>query len=309
MKKNLVYVVLGPTATGKTKVAVEIAKKIGGEVISADSMQIYQGMDIGTAKPSVEEMQGILHHMIDVAMPDEPYTVALFQKQAGQVVQDVLARGKVPIIAGGTGLYVNALTYELDFTKTATNHAYRKQLEAYSSDTLHSMLAERDEESAQRIHPNDRKRLIRRLEILEHGKKQGYDFQKPSDKYTFFMAGLTGDRQKLYHRINMRVDDMFAHRLEDEAKAIYDAYGTEITAMQAIGYKEFIEYFTGSIAINEVCEHIKRNTRRFAKRQLTWFRRDDRIHWYDIFAYDSAESLADRIVSDSKKENNVLCSL
>lgn len=301
MSKKQVYIVLGPTATGKSNVAVEITKLVDGEVISADSMQIYQGMDIGTAKPTSEEMQGIPHHLIDIVRPDEPYTAALFQKQAQQAIDDILACGKVPVVAGGTGLYINALTYELDFTETATDNSFRNTLDAQSTADLHTLLNARDAQSAGRIHPNDRKRIIRRLEILESGKTAEYDFQRPSNQYEFYMAGLTGDREKLYERINERVDKMFADGLEDEVRGMFNLYGMEITAMQAIGYKEFAEYFAGDATIADVKEQIKRNTRRFAKRQLTWFNRDSRIHWYDIFSYASAERLGEQIVSDCDK--------
>ncbi len=295
--KNRVIVVVGPTASGKTALAVSLAHQTNGEVISADSMQIYRGMDIGTAKPDQSEMDGVLHHMIDIADPDEDYSVALFQRQAGACISDILERGKQPIIAGGTGLYVNALTYELDFTQTTHNPALRAKLEEMPPTELYRLLCSLDSSAQARIHPNNKKRVIRAIEILQSGTPQrDYDFDRKNDRYDYRMIGLTCEREALYQRIHFRVDDMIKRGLREEAEKLFRTYGFSPASMQAIGYKEWKPYFEGNAPLEEITAAIKQNTRRFAKRQLTWFRRDDRIRWYDISQYSTPECLAETIL-------------
>lgn len=293
--KKTVFIILGPTASGKTSVAIELAKLLDGEIISADSMQIYKGMDIGTAKPSKEKMQGITHHMVDVVEPDEPFSVAMFQQKAFCEIEQILKRGHVPIIAGGTGLYINALTYLLDFTKTEQDGTYRKMLEEKSNEELFELLKQKEEAATKRIHINDRKRLIRRLEILKDGQPGQYNFMQQNDAYEFRMVGLLAPREELYRRINQRVDEMFSAGLLEEATKVYQEYGKNVISMQAIGYKEFIPYFQQEHSLEKVREQIKQDTRRFAKRQMTWFRRDERIHWYDIMDYACPKELAEQI--------------
>ncbi len=287
MKKD-VYIILGPTASGKTAVGIELAKQTNGEIISADSMQIYCGMDIGTAKPSMQERQGIAHHLIDIVQPDEMYSVAMFQKAATAYIEDILSRGKTPVVVGGTGLYLNALTYELDFTETSHNSVLREELMQKDTAELHQMLFELDKDAAGRIHPNDKKRIIRRLEILKgEGNSASYEFRKPNEAYRFIMAGLTTDRAVLYERINNRVDQMIGQGLVSEVTTLARQYTSASTSMQAIGYKELISYLQGEITLERAIYEIKRNSRRYAKRQWVWFKRDERIVWYDTADYDN----------------------
>ncbi|BDF58335.1 tRNA dimethylallyltransferase [Christensenellaceae bacterium] len=297
MKKK-VYIILGPTASGKTAVAIELAKKLNGEIVSADSMQIYKGMDIGTAKPSIKERQGIPHHLFDIAEPDEAYSVAMFQQAAKACIEDIIIRGKVPIVAGGTGLYLNALTYDLDFTETSQDSAFREELMQKDALILHDMLSKQDAQAAMRIHPHDKKRIVRRLEILKNeGGAKDYVFRRPNEAYQFIMAGLTTDRAVLYERINRRVDGMVEQGLVEEVKALAQTYTNASTSMQAIGYKELLCYLQGNDTLDDAVEKIKRNSRRYAKRQWIWFKRDDRIVWYDTAAYENnAAAIAQAII-------------
>lgn len=295
--KNKAYIILGPTASGKTAAAVELAKQTDGEVISADSMQIYREMDIGTAKPSVEERQGITHRMLDFVSPRTAYSVAMFQQGAKGWIKDILRRGKTPVIAGGTGLYLNSVTYKLDFTETSHDTALRKALEGREAGDLHRELAEKDPQAAQRIHPNDKKRIIRRLEILSNDDGKGeYCFRIPNDEYSFVIAGLTTARETLYQRINARVDHMMERGLLEEARQLFAKYGSAPTSMQAIGYKELISYLQGEATLDASVELLKKNSRRYAKRQLTWFRRDERVQWYDTADYGTPAGIAEEIL-------------
>lgn len=296
--KEKVYIILGPTASGKTAVAIELAKKLNGEIISADSMQIYKGMDIGTAKPSIEERQGIPHHLFDIAEPDETYSVAMFQQAAKACIEDIIIRGKVPIVAGGTGLYLNALTYDLDFTETSQDSAFREELMQKDALMLYDMLSKQDAQAAMRIHPHDKKRIVRRLEILKNeGSAKDYVFRRPNEAYQFIMAGLTTDRAVLYERINRRVDGMVEQGLVEEVKALAQTYTNASTSMQAIGYKELLCYLQGNDTLESAVEKIKRNSRRYAKRQWIWFKRDDRIVWYDTAEYENnAAAIAQAII-------------
>ncbi len=278
--KQKVIVIAGPTASGKTDAAVQAAKEINGEIISADSMQIYKEMNIGTAKPTPEEMQGVPHHMLDVVSIATPYSVALYQRQAVACIEDIARRGKTPIVAGGTGLYVNSLLYELDFTQQSGNPDFRAALEAHTGAELHAMLAQKDPQAAGRIHPNDRKRLIRRLEILRNGGEDEYDFRRPNPVYRFVVAGLTMERAELYRRIERRVDRMVDRGLFEEVAAIYAEYPSNLIALQAIGYKEVVEFLENRCGREEAVDNIKKNTRRFAKRQYTWFNRIEGIRWF-----------------------------
>lgn len=283
-EKGSVICIVGPTASGKTKLSIELAKKIHGEIISADSMQIYRYMDVGTAKPTCEEMQEIKHHMIDLIDPDQNFSVAQYQNQARVIIDDCLQRAVYPIVVGGSGLYINALTYDLDFFEVSgskNREALEKEYDQYGALYMHEKLKRLDLKAAKRIHPNDKKRIIRRLEILESGKGEThYQFEKPNCMYQYILVGITKNREKLYEDINHRVDEMRHQGLEEEVRKIYDQYGIESTAFQAIGYKEFIPYFEGRASVEEVYNAIKQNTRRFAKRQFTWFKRDPRIQWF-----------------------------
>lgn len=279
---NKVCVVLGPTATGKTEYGVKLAQKLGGEIVSADSMLVYRGMDIGTAKPSAQEMMGIPHHMIDIVAPDEEFNVAVYQKDAKRIISDILARGCVPILVGGTGLYINSITHNLDFSVANSNNALRDELNLIDTATLHQMLAREDPAAAKRIHPNNKKRVVRALIIAREGGSSEYNFNNVNKDYNFEFYGLCCERTALYERINKRVDKMMEKSLVSEVEQLFVKYGGTSTAMQGIGYKEIINYIVGRSTLNEAVEEIKKNTRHLAKRQITWFKRDERINWFDI---------------------------
>lgn len=297
-------VLAGPTAVGKTQLSIEIAKEIGAEIVSADSIQIYKHLDIGSAKPTSEEQQGITHHLIDFVELNEEYSVARFQEDARACIAGILERGRVPLVVGGTGLYVHALTYDVDFTRIRGNEAYRRELLALAEEKgsafLHAMLKSRNVERARAIHENDAKRIIRALEIMETGTdsvNQPYDFRKPLPGADILMLGITRDRAELYHRIDTRVDMMIKAGLVDEVKEILEAgYTPGLTSLQGLGYKEIIEHLQGACTLAEAAENIKRGTRRFAKRQITWFKRDARIRWWDISAYGSQDDVLSNIL-------------
>ena len=294
MAKPRFIVVTGPTASGKTNISVHIARALGSQIISADSMQIYKGMDIGTAKATAEEMQGVEHHFLDIVYPDQEYSVAEFQKEAFLMIDQMNQINTVPIVAGGTGLYINALVYRLNFFEFSKNESVRQKYSQLADDKsiqyLYNMLKEKDPEYAKMISENDRKRIIRRLEIIDITGVQQYDFRQNNDDYDICMIGLNMPRDVLYERINRRVDGMITDGLADEAYELYQKYG-ETTALKAIGYKEFIPYFNGVYDLDEAIRLIKRNTRRFAKRQLTWFKRDKRIEWFDVSSYSCIEDI------------------
>lgn len=314
MQKPTVYFIVGATATGKTAAAVSIAKKLGGEVISADAIQIYRRLDKGSAKPTEEEKQGIPHHFIDIVdYTCDDYNAARFSRDAAECIAGIIERGHVPIVAGGTGLYVNSLVYPLSFTAVKPNEMLRSALmadEQAAPGTLYKRLQMLDEEAAARLHPNDSKRLVRALEVcLSAGTSltaQGGDFLNKRNNeipYNPVMAGIYMDRALLYERINKRVDIMLENGLEEEAQTLYRECGSrELHSMQAIGYKQLIAYFEGECSYDEAVEAIKRETRRFAKRQIAWFKRDERIKWFDALGYDSGESLSDAIYNYFIKE-------
>lgn len=226
---------------------------------------------------------------------DEDFSVSIYQRMALKCCEDIISRGKTPIFVGGTGLYINSILYDLDFTGTKPDTKYRESLEKYDANTLHEMLKEQDADGAQRIHPNDKKRIIRRLEIIKNGNKNSYDFRKKSEKFNAAFIGITMDRDKLYEKINLRVDIMMEKGLEKEAKTLYDIYGSKLFSMQAIGYKELEEYFNNSITLEEAVENIKQNSRRYAKRQLTWLRREEDIHWFNKSEYNDNNMLFEDI--------------
>lgn len=294
-------VILGPTASGKTDLSIQVAKALDGEVVSADSMQIYREMHIGTARPLPQEQGGIAHHLLGFVDPDAAYSVACYQRDALQAIDEILSRGKQPILAGGTGLYLNSILYDLDFTQTGPNQALRNELEEQYQENpalLHAKLAQLDPAAAQRIHPNDKKRLIRRLEILEDADgKRPYEFRKPQSRYQIQQIGITKPRETLYRDIERRVDAMFAQGLETEVREIFRKYGADIAAFSAIGYKEFLPYFAGKATLEEAAQLIKQNTRRFAKRQLTWFRREQQVRWFSTEDFAGKEALASAVIS------------
>lgn len=290
MNKPKILCVVGPTASGKTDYAVELALKCGGEVVSCDSMQIYKHMDIGTAKPSADEMKGVKHHMIDIIEPNESFSVARFSEMARECIDDILLRGKMPVLCGGTGLYFDSTINNINFIQMDTDEEYRKYLESaakeFGNEYVYKILKRVDEESAESIHPNNLKRVIRALEIYKTtGKKKSeLDKEQLSEPlYEPEITGLMRDREVLYDRINKRVDIMMEKGLVEEvSELIKMGIDTEATSMQAIGYKEIIEYLDGKTSLSDAVDKIKRESRRYAKRQLTWFKRNEKIHWINI---------------------------
>jgi len=285
-----VIAIVGPTAVGKTAVADALAQRLGGEVVTADSMQVYRGMDIGTAKPSLAE-RSVTHHCLDLVDPGEPFSAALFQAHARSVIDTLLADGRTPVVCGGTGLYVRAALDEMEFPAgEQEDNAVRARYERYAlehgSDALHALLAEKDPESAELIHPNNTRRVVRALEMLEEGTsyaEQSAGFSARRSAYPTRYVGLTMEREALYERIDARVDAMVAAGLLGEVERLLEAgFRDALTAMQAIGYKELVPVIEGSAELDEAVESIKRSSRRYAKRQLTWFRADPRIVWVDV---------------------------
>lgn len=297
-------VIVGPTAVGKTAVSIDLAKKIDGEIISGDSMQVYRHMNVGTAKPSEQEKEGIPHYMLDIIEPDEEFSVALFQKKVTAYIAEILERGRIPVFVGGTGLYVRSVIDHYDFSPAGNDYDYRQQLlkeaEAFGNEYLHEKLREVDPIAAGRLHSNDIRRIIRALEVYRQTGRPITSFQyRDNDlppKYRLGYFGLTMDRGDLYRRIEQRVDRMIAGGLVEEVKRLLErGYNPGLTSMQGLGYKEISGYLQGQYSLDEATELLKRNTRRFAKRQLTWFRRDTRIKWITVeYQYNSSE-IADEI--------------
>jgi tRNA dimethylallyltransferase len=289
IKREKVVVIIGPTAVGKTKLSVELAKALNGEIISGDSMQIYRGMDIGTAKVTSEEMEGIPHYMIDIKDPEEPFSVAEFQELVRKRIRDISERGKLPIIVGGTGLYIQAVLYDYQFSDVSGDPIYREKLERLAKEegpeAVFAKLKRIDPESAERIHPNNVRRVIRALEIFHTTGKtmtEALDEQENKLLYDVALIGLTMERAKLYERINKRVDLMMEQGLLAEVKSLYDRGIRDCQSIQAIGYKELYAYFEGDIGLDEAVEALKTNSRRYAKRQLTWFRNKMDVAWFDV---------------------------
>lgn len=288
-KHNLLLVIVGPTAAGKTNIGIEVALKIGGEVVSADSMQVYRLMNIGTAKPTLAARKGVSHHLIDVVWPDEPYSVAQYQEQAFEVIRDCHIRGVIPILVGGTGLYIDAVTKSYHFMELQTDWRLRRQLQEEAkqlgSHALHKRLMEVDPQTALRIHPNDLRRIIRGLEVyMRTGKPRSYyDEQRTAQDFETVFVGLTRTRPDLYERIDNRVDGMVQFSLIEEVKHLLDrGYERALFSMRSLGYREIAEYLYGLSTLDEAVRLMKRNTRRYAKRQLTWFKGNKRILWINM---------------------------
>lgn len=301
MKKPLI-VLTGPTAVGKTELSIELAKKINGSIISADSMQVYRHMDIGSAKIRSEEMQGIPHYLIDTFEPDEEFHVVKFQEYAKKYMDEIYTQGKIPIIAGGTGFYIQALLYDIDFTEEEEDTCYRQKLEQFAKEhgahALHEKLKEVDEKAANEIHENNIKRVIRALEFHHlSGKKISAHNEKERQKespYSFAYFVLNDERDRLYRRINQRVDIMMEQGLVEEVQKLKNmGYHKKMVSMQGLGYKEILEYLEGECSLEEAVYRIKRDTRHFAKRQLTWFRREREVVWVNKqeFEYDNDKIL------------------
>jgi len=287
MQKEKVIVICGPTASGKTALSIELAKKINGEIISSDSMQIYKDMTIGTAKPTVEEMQGIKHYLIDFVSPDERYSVADYKKDAKKAIKEIIEKGKTPIIVGGTGLYVDSLIYEIEYPNIEFDEQYResleKQVEEKGLEELYKKAKEIDPQAIEKISKNDKKRILRILEIYHATGKNKTEQEKESRKkeveYDYKVYALNWDREKLYERIDKRVDIMIEQGLIEEVKEVYNKYEKFPTAMQGLGYKEVVQYLENELTKEEMIEKIKQETRRYAKRQLTWFRKNKQTIW------------------------------
>lgn len=288
-QKEKLLVLIGPTAVGKTKLSIELARNFNGEIISGDSMQIYRGMDIGTAKITEEEMEGIPHHLIDIKEPNDPFSVAEFQELVRGKITEITSRKKLPMIVGGTGLYIQSVLYDYQFTEAASDNEFRIKLEQMAveqgNEELHQRLREVDPKSAERIHPNNLRRLIRALEIYHCTGKTMTEYQQeqqPELLYDTCMIGLTMDRELLYNRINKRVDLMMQQGLVEEVKDLYDKGIKDCQSIQAIGYKELYDYFDGRVMLEDAVGNLKQNSRRYAKRQLTWFRNKMDVEWFDM---------------------------
>jgi len=289
MKKPTVIVICGPTASGKTALSIELAKRINGEIVSADSMQIYKDMDIGSAKVTLDEMQGIKHYLIDNVYPNERYSVANYKQDAKQAIEEIISKGKIPIVVGGTGLYIDALIYEIEYKDIEINEEYRKELERIRDEqgleVLYKKALEIDPEAMEKISSNDFKRITRVLEIYEATGKtktqQEAESRLNEIPYNYKVFAINYDREKLYERINRRVDIMLEKGLIEEVKKLLEKYTEFPTAMQGLGYKEVKQYFDGELNEEEMIEKIKQESRRYAKRQFTWFRKNKQTIWID----------------------------
>lgn len=290
VRKQPLLVLIGPTAVGKTRMSLDLAKAWNAEIISGDSMQVYRGMDIGTAKISHEEQEGIPHHLIDICDPDESFSAADFQAEAIRTIEQIAERGKLPFIVGGTGLYVESVCYQYQFASNGSDEAFRQEQEQFAlengPEALHLKLAETDPQAAERLHPNDLRRVIRALEVY-HMTGQTFteqqEGQKKESPYELCIIGLTMDRVKLYRRIEQRIDLMMEQGLVDEVRQLLERdLPPQAVAMQGLGYKEIADYLQGNCSLEAAVERLKRDTRRFAKRQLSWFRHMKDIHWIDM---------------------------
>ena len=286
--KPIVIVIVGPTASGKTALSIELAKKVNGEIVSCDSMQIYKDMNIGSAKPSVNEMQGIKHYMIDIIEPNQRFSVAEYKKQAETAIEEILSKGKVPIIVGGTGLYADSLIYGIEYPNIVFDEKYRQELENQATEPeglkkLYEKAIEIDKQAMIKISSNDKKRILRILEIYHSTGKTKTEIEaesrKSEIKYDYKVFAIDMDRDVLYNRINKRVDIMIETGLINEVENLLKKYNDFPTAMQGLGYKEVVEFLNGTLTKDEMIEKIKQETRRYAKRQLTWFRKNKQTIW------------------------------
>lgn len=313
-EKTPLVILTGPTAVGKTKLSIELAKKIGGEIISADSMQVYRGMDIGSAKVTKEEMQGVAHYLIDEFEPWEEFHVVKFQKYAKEYIRKICERGKIPILAGGTGFYIQAVLYDIDFTENGSDTAYRESLQKLAAEKgaqwLHEQLSRVDPASAASIHANNTKRVIRALEFYrETGKRISEHNEAERQKespYCFAYFVLNDERDAIYRNIDLRVDEMLRQGLLDEVRRLKNTGCTaDMVSMQGLGYKEMLAYLDGAYELEEAVRVLKRDTRHFAKRQLTWFRRERDVIWINKreFGCDSDKML--RYMTDILKEKGI----
>ena len=314
--KPVVLALVGPTGSGKTRTAIRICQALNAEIVSMDSMQVYRGMDIGTAKPTREELAAAPHHMIDVVEPDQMFTVSMYREMACEAIDDILARGRMPLLVGGTGLYLQAISYEMSLVDNGADHALREKLHRIAGEKdgpkrLHERLQRVDPASAEKLHPNDVRRVIRALEIYEtsgRAKSAQADEQRREGPYHVLVYGLSLPREMMYARINARVDEMVRNGLVDEVKGLLDR-GIEPRleggAMQAIGYKEIVSALRGEMTMEQAVDLIKQGSRRYAKRQWTWFRHDPRTKWFDWTAYDSEDALINDLLRQIREDTQV----
>ncbi len=305
-----VIAIAGPTAVGKTKFAIEAAKFIGGEIVSCDSMQLYKYMDIGSAKPTKEELAQVPHHLVDIIDPREPFSVYEYQKLAKEAISDIHSRGLIPVISGGTGLYFNSIIYDMDFTSDSGDLKYRKELkdlaDVEGKEAVYKLLVDLDPKTASEIHPNNLKRTIRALERIHEGEKNVRSFKNVNEEnkeYDIVLIVLTRDRAELYDRINKRVMLLIEAGLVDEVKRLMDmGLTSDDISMKGIGYKEIMAYLDGEYDLDTAIDIVQKNTRHYAKRQLTWYRRYDKIRWLDITACGSDENAIEVLKSWLEKE-------
>lgn len=280
-----IVIIVGPTGIGKTSLSIELAKSLNGEIISGDSMQVYQEMSIGTAKIKESEKQGIVHHLVDCYHYDEEYNVKMFQEKAREAIDDIIKRGKTPIICGGTGLYIKSMLYDYTFQDEKKDDEFVAYLNSRSNDELYGLLKLIDPKSCEKIHPNNKQRLVRCLTMAHHGEIKSEKEAKQNHEmiYDAYIIGLTMPREQLYERINLRVDMMMEEGLLAEIKGIVDnnPHAWQLQSFQGIGYKEWQDYFQGNKTVEEVVEVIKKDSRNFAKRQYTWFNNQMDVTWYD----------------------------
>lgn len=311
MNKIFTVIIAGPTAAGKTEYAIKVAQALDGEIVSADSMQLYKFMDIGSAKPTPEEQRAVPHHLIDLIDPRQEFSVARYRELAREAVFDIHNRGKLPIVCGGTGLYINSIMYDMDFSGASKDEGFRQEMEELVAreghEYLHLMLRSIDAEAAERIHPNNTKKIIRALEIARSTGSVPKEFEesfKPVGDMEFCLIGLTRERANLYDRINQRVDKLMEAGLAEEVGSLIGmGLKAEDISMKGIGYKELIGALNGLYSIDEAIDLIKKNTRHFAKRQLTWFRRYDDMNWFDLDQFATSDDAVSAIL-DCIEEND-----
>lgn len=304
-----ILAIAGPTAVGKTEYAIQMALRLGGEIVSCDSMQLYQFMDIGSAKPTEEERAMVKHYLVDEFDPRQEFSVVQYQKHAKNAIRQIHAKGKLPVISGGTGLYLNSLLYEMDFSAPPRNDGYRRELEDLAlregKEALHRLLQEKDPQAAGRIHPNNTKKIIRALEAVSQGGQGVRPFTEaftPVFEYRPLLIGLTREREELYQRINRRVELLMEQGLLEEVKGLLDMGLTEgHISMKGIGYKELIDYLHGAWDLETAVAKIQQNTRHYAKRQLTWFRKYDKMVWFNLSQYESQEQALEDMMLWVKK--------
>ncbi|MBW9170917.1 tRNA (adenosine(37)-N6)-dimethylallyltransferase MiaA [Clostridium estertheticum] len=300
------FILAGPTGIGKTEISIKLAQELNGEIISADSMQIYKYMDVGSAKISFEEMKGIPHHLLDIIEPSVDFSVADFKERSEKAICDITDKNKLPMLVGGTGFYINSLIYNYSFADTNKDESYREYLtklaEENGKEYVHNLLKDIDEKTYNKLYPNDLKRVIRALEVYKVSGKPMSEFAKEQDildiPYNVHYFVLNMDRQKLYNRINLRVDIMMKNNLVDEVIKLKEmGYNADMQSMKGIGYKEILYYLNDEISLNEAVEKIKQGSRNYAKRQLTWFRKDPRVNWINKDDFSSDDEIVDCIKS------------